>query len=80
VTLEPAGGYRLAVTNRNVAGMLGRMTNVLGSHQINVVDMINKSRDTVAYNLIDVMDAPQPALLDEICTIDSVMNVRVFQM
>jgi len=80
VMLEPAGGYRLAVTNRNVAGMLGHMTNVLGSHQINVVDMINKSRDTVAYNLIDVVDAPQSALLDEICAIDSVMNVRVFQM
>jgi D-3-phosphoglycerate dehydrogenase len=80
VNLEPAGGYRLAVTNRNVPGMLGQMTAVLAEQQINVVDMLNKSRADVAYNLIDVVDEPSPSLIDEICAIDSVMNVREFKM
>ncbi|MEJ2088497.1 MAG: phosphoglycerate dehydrogenase [Gammaproteobacteria bacterium] len=80
VNLEPAGGYRLAVTNRNVPGMLGQMTSVLAAQQINVVDMINKSRGDVAYNLIDVADEPSPALIDQICGIDSVMNVREFEI
>ncbi len=80
VTLEPAGGYRLAVTNRNVPGMLGQMTSVLAQQQINVVDMINKSRGEVAYNLIDVVDEPDQSLIDSICAIDSVMNVREFRM
>lgn len=80
VNLEPAGGYRLAVTNRNVPGMLGQMTAVLAEQQINVVDMINKSRDQVAYNLIDVVDEPAQSLIDRICAIDSVMNVREFRM
>jgi D-3-phosphoglycerate dehydrogenase len=80
VNLEPAGGFRLAVTNRNVPGMLGQMTAVLADHSINVVDMINKSRGDVAYNLIDVVDAPDQRLIDEICGIESVMNVREFKM
>jgi D-3-phosphoglycerate dehydrogenase len=80
VNLEPAGGYRLAVTNRNVPGMLGQMTSVLAEQEINVVDMINKSRGDVAYNLIDVSDEPSDSLIDGICAIDSVMNVREFQM
>lgn len=80
VSLEPAGGYRLAVTNRNVPGMLGKMTSILAAHQINVVDMINKSRGDVAYNLIDVTDEPAPSLIEGICAIDSVMNVREFKM
>ncbi|MGD8416114.1 MAG: phosphoglycerate dehydrogenase [Pseudomonadales bacterium] len=80
VNLEPAGGYRLAVTNRNVPGMLGQMTSVLASQQINVVDMINKSRGDVAYNLIDVADEPGASLMEAICAIDSVMNVREFKM
>ena len=80
VNLEPAGGYRLAVTNRNVPGMLGQMTNVLAAQEINVVDMINKSRGEVAYNLIDVVDEPDQSLIDSICAIDSVMNVREFRM
>ncbi len=80
VNLEPAGGFRLAVTNRNVPGMLGRMTSVLAEQEINVVDMLNKSRGEVAYNLIDVADEPNQSLIDSICAIDSVMNVREFRM
>jgi D-3-phosphoglycerate dehydrogenase len=80
VNLEPAGGFRLAVTNRNVPGMLGQMTSVLAEQQINVVDMLNKSRGDVAYNLIDVTNEPDQSLIDSICGIDSVMNVREFQM
>ncbi|MFP6837418.1 MAG: phosphoglycerate dehydrogenase [Pseudomonadales bacterium] len=80
VSLDPNGGYRLAVTNRNVPGMLGQMTAVLAERNINVIDMLNKSRDEVAYNLIDVADEPEQALIDDICAIDSVMNVREFQI
>lgn len=80
VYLEPAGGFRLAVTNRNVPGMLGQITAVLAERSINVVDMLNKSRGDVAYNLIDVVDEPVPELIDDICAIDSVLNVREFEM
>lgn len=80
VILEPAGGYRVAVTNRNVPGVLNRVTSVLAERQINVVDMINKSRGEVAYNLIDVVDALDAATIDAICGIPHVMNVREFRI
>jgi D-3-phosphoglycerate dehydrogenase len=80
VNLEPTGGYRLAVTNRNVPGMLGQMTAVLAERNINVIDMLNKSRDDVAYNLIDVTEEPEQALIDDICAIEAVMNVREFEI
>jgi D-3-phosphoglycerate dehydrogenase len=60
--------------------MLGQMTAVLADGHINVVDMLNKSRGDVAYNLIDVGDEPDASLIDEICAIESVMNVREFKM
>ena len=42
--------------------------------------MLNRSRGDVAYNLIDVADEIAPSLIDSICAIDSVMNVREFEM
>ncbi len=78
VTLEPAGGYRVGVTNINVAGMLGQLMSVLADANINVIDMINKSRDGVAYNLIDLDTAPSETLLHHMAAIQDVMNVRVF--
>lgn len=80
VALEPAGGHRLAVTNRNVPGVLNRVTQVLAERQINVMDMINKSRGDVAYNLIDVVDPLDQPTLDALCALDHVMNVREFRM
>ena len=79
VTLERSEGHRIAVTNRNVPGMLGQVTSVLADRAINVIDMINKSRGDVAYNLIDIAAAPPAELLREIARIDSVINVRVFE-
>jgi D-3-phosphoglycerate dehydrogenase / 2-oxoglutarate reductase len=79
VILEPAGGNRIAVTNRNVPGVLNQVTAVLAERQINVVDMLNKSRGEVAYTLIDVIDPLEPASVDEICAIEHVMNVREFR-
>lgn len=80
VSLEPTGGHRLAVTNRNVPGVLNRVTSVLAERQINVVDMINRSRGDVAYNLIDVKDPLDQPTLDALCRLEHVMNVRVFRM
>jgi D-3-phosphoglycerate dehydrogenase / 2-oxoglutarate reductase len=68
------------VTNRNVPGVLNKVTSVLADRQINVVDMINKSRGDVAYNLIDVVDALDAATIDAICGIPHVMNVREFRI
>jgi D-3-phosphoglycerate dehydrogenase len=80
VILEPAGGHRLAVTNRNVPGVLNQVTQVLAERQINVMDMINKSRGDVAYNLIDVVDPLDPPTMDALCALDHLMNVREFRM
>jgi D-3-phosphoglycerate dehydrogenase len=79
VSLESAGCYRVAVTNRNVPGILNKVTSVLAERQINVIDMINKSRGDVAYNLIDVADELDAATLEAIRAVDSVMNVREFR-
>ena len=78
VSLERSEGVRLAVTNRNVPKMLGQILSVLANKNINVIDMINKSRADVAYNLIDIAAAVTPELVAEIGRIPSVMNVRVF--
>ncbi len=77
VSLESSGRHRMAVTNRNVAGLLGQMTSVLAKHDINIIDMLNRSRDDVAYNLLDIEAPPDAALVRELAAIDSVINVRV---
>lgn len=78
VVLEPGGGHRIGVANANVPGMLGQLMSVLAAADINVIDMLNKSKGDLAYNLIDLDTPPGPALLRRIEAIDEVLSVRVF--
>ena len=75
--LEPCDGVRLAVSNENVPTMLGKLLTLLADENINVIDMLNKSRDDVAYNLIDLACVPRDEVLDKMREIDGVINVRV---
>ncbi len=68
---------RLAISNRNVPGMLGKILSVLADQNINVIDMINKSRNEIAYNLIDVETRPSDAALAGIAEIPDVIKVTV---
>lgn len=70
-------GTRLAVTNKNVPGMLGKILSLLADQNINVVDMINKSRGDIAYNLIDLASPPSDAAIGAIAATDDVIKVTV---
>lgn len=70
-------GTRLAITNRNVPKMLGQILSILADQNINVADMINKSRNDIAYNLIDLESRPSDAAIEQIASIQDVIKVTV---
>ena len=70
-------GSRLAISNKNVPKMLGQILSVLADQNINVIDMLNKSRDEVAYNLIDLETTPSDQAIAAIADIDDVIKVTV---
>jgi len=41
-----------------------------------VIDMVNKSRDDIAYNIVDVETEPTAELLEEIRNVDGIVVVR----
>lgn len=74
--LERTSGHRIALANQNVPRILGSVLSILADRNINVIDMLNKSRDDIAYNLIDMETAASEEVLAEILAIDGVINVR----
>jgi D-3-phosphoglycerate dehydrogenase len=75
--LERTNGPRLAISNKNVPKTLGSILSVLADANINVADMINKSRDDIAYNLIDLESAPDAAVLELIQATEGVIKVSL---
>jgi D-3-phosphoglycerate dehydrogenase len=74
---NPGTGARITFSNGNVAGVLGHVLSLLAEKNVNVVDMVNKSRGDLAYNIIDVQQAPSAEVLDAIAKVEHVIAVRV---
>ena len=70
-----APGTRLAIANLNVPKMLGQITSILADRDINVIDLLNRSRGDIAYNLIDIEQPASPEVLEAMATIDNVIKV-----
>ena len=71
------GGARLTFCNSNVPKVLGSVLSILADFELNVVDMVNKSRNEVAYNIIDVEGEISPEIVEQIQQVDGVMRIRV---
>jgi D-3-phosphoglycerate dehydrogenase len=50
---------------------------ILADENINVIDMLNKSRAEVAYNLIDIDTHVADEVLEKMRGLDGVINVRL---
>ncbi len=73
--LERSSGTRLAIVNQNVPGMLGPILSILADRDIHVMDMLNKSRGDIAYNLIDIDGDIADDALADIRAINHVIKV-----
>lgn len=71
------GATRITIANDNVAGVLGHVLGVLADAQVNVLDMSNRSRDALAYNIIDVESAPGAEVIEAIKRVENVIRVRM---
>jgi len=72
----PAGGTRLCISNKNVAGVVSKFTSVLGDAKYNIASMINQNRSDLAYNLIDVDGKVDDDTIERLAKIEGVINVR----
>jgi D-3-phosphoglycerate dehydrogenase len=70
-------GVRITFSNQNIPRVLGAVLSVLADRNINVIDMVNKSRGDIAYNIIDVETSPGPGALEEIRAAEGVIRLRL---
>ena len=76
INLPRNSGFRIAVVNANVPNMVGQISTDLAAAGLNILDMVNKSRENIAMTLLDTDKEPDPATLDRILAIDGVLSVR----
>ncbi len=70
---------RVTIMHRNIPNSLSRFTGAMAKENINISDLMNRSRGEYAYTMLD-LDASAPAsVVEELKKIDGVLRVRVIR-
>lgn len=70
-------GKRLAIVNANVPSMVAKISAKLAEANINILGLVNKSRDDIAYTVIDVQSDIDDFTLRHIESIEGIIQTRV---
>lgn len=68
---------RITICHKNVPNMIGQLTSVVAGENINVADMVDKSRGDFAYAIIDLDHPVTDALIEKLNAVEGVIKVRV---
>ncbi len=71
------GNVRLSITHQNIPNMVGQISTILADAGINIIDMLNKSRDEVAYTLIDLESEISDTVVGSLQQVEGALSVRV---
>ena len=68
---------RVVIFHKNIANMIAKFSSVLGWNNLNIANMMNKSKGDVAYTMIDLESPVSGSIVNQLKTIDGVFRVRV---
>lgn len=71
------GCHRITIANSNVPNMLGQISSILADAGLNISDMVNKSKNDLAYTIVDVNSSVSDEVINTLTAIEGVLAVRV---
>jgi len=80
-SLPYTGKRRVATFHKNVPNMVGQITQAISSYNLNIADMVNRSRGEYAYTMIDIDNEVNgdiiPQLEEKITQIEGIVTTRL---
>lgn len=78
--MDLSGGMRIVVANRNIPNMVSQVTAILGQEKLNILNMVNKNKGDIAYNIIDVdKDEISTEAMQRLKSIEGVFMARAMK-
>ncbi|MBQ7840016.1 MAG: phosphoglycerate dehydrogenase [Lachnospiraceae bacterium] len=68
---------RVMIFHKNIANMIAKFTSVMGWSNLNIANMMNKSKGEVAITMLDLESTVSESIINQLKTIDGVFRVRV---
>ena len=73
------GAGRVTICHKNIPGMLGAFTTVMGNADVNISDMTNKGKGDYAYTMMDLESEATEEIVKALEAVDGVLKVRIIK-
>ncbi len=70
---------RIALLHQNIPNMIGQITSILAAGNVNIANMLNKSRDQYAYTMADLETPVDAQTMQKLASVEGVMRVRMIK-
>ena len=70
---------RITILHRNIPNLLSRFTSTVAAENINISDMVNRSKGEYAYTILDIESQVSDAAVEHLKLIDGVLRIRVIR-
>ena len=67
---------RIAILNRNIPNTLSKFTSAMAKENINISDMVNRSKGAYAYTMLDLDSPASDEVLEHLAQLEGVLRVR----
>lgn len=77
ISMPRSGDKRICVIHKNIPNMLTAITSVVAENNVNIENLLNKSRGETAYTMLDIDEADYNSIYAKLIAIDGVIKVRI---
>ncbi len=79
VTLTPCDKHRITIMHKNVSGIVSKITSAFANEDVNIDNMVNKSRGEYAYTVVDSDTEASPEAINALKKINGIIRIRVIK-
>ena len=77
ITMPRSGKKRVCVIHKNIPNMLTAITGIFAKDNVNIENLLNKSRGDYAYTMLDIGTDNVDTVAEKIENIEGVIRVRI---
>ena len=79
VSLTNGEKHRITIMHKNISGIVSKITSAFANEEVNIDNMVNKSKGEYAYTVIDSDTKASPEAIEALKKINGIIRIRVIK-
>ena len=79
ISLPASDKHRLTIAHKNISGIVSKITSAFANEDVNIDNMVNKSKGEYAYTIVETDTEPSPEAIEALKKISGIIRIRVLK-